>query len=117
MDFPIQSFALLFIFLSNMIFPLFSSSSSSSFSFQTKGASQVVDVENIKHIAEDSIMVGDAVEKITEEWNVQKQLFYEQTGLNRQLQGEYNQQKQLLLLQDGDDSYSEKLEQFLSETS
>ncbi|XP_015894176.1 uncharacterized protein LOC107428195 [Ziziphus jujuba] len=81
------------------------------------GASQVVDVENIKHIAEDSIMVGDAVEKITEEWNVQKQLFYEQTGLNRQLQGEYNQQKQLLLLQDGDDSYSEKLEQFLSETS
>lgn len=48
-------------------------------------ADEEVDVRNMKHIAEYDIMVGDRVERITEEWNAQKQLFYQQTGMTQQI--------------------------------
>lgn len=74
-----------------------------------------MDVQNIKHIAEDETKVGDEVERITEEWIVQKQLFYQQTGLKQQLPRDDGQQEQQLLLQD-DESFDKELEQMLSET-
>lgn len=40
-----------------------------------------MDVQNIKHISEDKELIGDVVEKIADEWQVQKQTFYKQTGL------------------------------------
>ncbi|KAF3449696.1 hypothetical protein FNV43_RR10427 [Rhamnella rubrinervis] len=75
-----------------------------------------VDVQDIKHIAEDDKMVGDAAERIIEEWNVQKQLFYQQTGLNQQLPAREEQQEQQLGLQDDDESFDKELEQLLSQT-
>ncbi|KAL0552733.1 hypothetical protein IC582_011858 [Cucumis melo] len=48
-------------------------------------ASKIVDVQDIKHIAEDEKLIGDTVEKIAEDWNVQRGVFYEQTGLDQQL--------------------------------
>ncbi|XP_077217278.1 small nuclear RNA activating complex (SNAPc), subunit SNAP43 protein isoform X2 [Tasmannia lanceolata] len=42
----------------------------------------LVGMEDIKHIAENKKLLGDAVEKIAEEWNVQKEVFYEQTGVH-----------------------------------
>lgn len=41
-----------------------------------------VDVQNIQHISEDREIIGDEIERITENWNVQRQVFYQQTGLN-----------------------------------
>ncbi|KAK2411707.1 Small nuclear RNA activating complex (SNAPc), subunit SNAP43 protein [Trifolium repens] len=46
-----------------------------------KEASSILDVQNIKHISEDKELIGDVVEKIADEWQVQKQTFYKQTGL------------------------------------
>jgi len=46
-------------------------------------ASKAVDVQNIQHISDDREFIGDEVERITENWNVQRQVFYQQTGLNQ----------------------------------
>lgn len=46
-----------------------------------KEASQVIDVENIKHIAENKRLIGDLVEKTVTDWESQKESFYEQTGI------------------------------------
>ncbi|GMH18965.1 hypothetical protein Nepgr_020806 [Nepenthes gracilis] len=48
-----------------------------------KEASRVVDVENVKHIAENKTSVGDDVEVITQEWNNRKEMFYQQTGFGQ----------------------------------
>ncbi|KAB5551905.1 hypothetical protein DKX38_009216 [Salix brachista] len=45
-------------------------------------ASMAVDVQNIQHLSEDREIIGDEIERITENWNVQRQVFYQQTGLN-----------------------------------
>ncbi|KAJ7978968.1 Small nuclear RNA activating complex (SNAPc), subunit SNAP43 [Quillaja saponaria] len=74
-----------------------------------KEASNVVDIQNIKHLSEDKKLVGDLVEKISKDWNVQKDNFYQQTGFGQQqlLQQEqqqdvegYDQELEQLLLQD-----------------
>lgn len=44
-------------------------------------ASQVVDVKNIKHIAENKRLIGDIVEKTVTDWESQKESFYKQTGI------------------------------------
>ncbi|XP_073107900.1 uncharacterized protein [Elaeis guineensis] len=49
-----------------------------------KEASRVVEVDDIKHIAEHDKMVGDMVEEIVKEWDTQKEAFYKQTGINHQ---------------------------------
>ncbi|KAA8534955.1 hypothetical protein F0562_029958 [Nyssa sinensis] len=48
-----------------------------------KEASDVVDVQNIRHIAENERLIGDVVEKTAGDWNVQKELFYQQTGMRQ----------------------------------
>lgn len=66
-----------------------------------EGASQVIDVENIKHIAENKRLIGDTVEKTAADWKSQKELFYEQTGFGHlpvvvrphQEENEYAQQQ------------------------
>ena len=65
--------------------------------FLIKEASSILDVQNIKHIAEDKELIGDLVEKISDDWHVQKQTFYKQTGLGET--DEYEQELEQLLLQ------------------
>ncbi|CAL5360827.1 unnamed protein product [Camellia sinensis] len=48
-----------------------------------KEASELVDVQNIKHIAENKKLIGEMVEKTAQDWNTQKESFYQQTGLNQ----------------------------------
>ncbi|KAK4391608.1 hypothetical protein Sango_1938600 [Sesamum angolense] len=45
-----------------------------------KEGSQVIDVQNVKHITENKRLIGEMVEKTAADWNSQKELFYEQTG-------------------------------------
>ncbi|OIW19543.1 hypothetical protein TanjilG_06998 [Lupinus angustifolius] len=70
-----------------------------------KEASNIIDVENIKHITEDKEPIGEAVEKIAEEWVVQKQTFYNQTGLKED-DGYDRELEQLLLDNNQDDEES-----------
>lgn len=51
-----------------------------------KEASNSVSMEDIKHIAENSSLASDMVEKLVEEWNSQKESFYKQTGISNCLE-------------------------------
>jgi len=74
------------------------------FFFFLKEASSILDIQNIKHISEDKELIGDVVEKIADDWHVQKQTFYKQTGLGET--DEYEQElEQLLLQQYSDDDW------------
>jgi snRNA-activating protein complex subunit 1 len=53
------------------------------FLFFVTEVSKAVDVPNIQHISNDREFIGDEVEMITESWNVQRQVFYQQIGLNQ----------------------------------
>ncbi|XP_048431842.1 uncharacterized protein LOC103966278 [Pyrus x bretschneideri] len=69
-------------------------------------ASKVVDVGDIKHIAEGKELVGDVAEKMVGQWDSQREVFYRQTGAN---------QRQLQLMSDDDnDDFDKELEQLLS---
>lgn len=69
-------------------------------------ASKVVDVGDIKHIAEGKELVGDVAEKMVGQWDSQREVFYQQTGVNQQ---------QLQLMSDNDnDDFDKELEQLLS---
>ncbi|KAF9679759.1 hypothetical protein SADUNF_Sadunf06G0048100 [Salix dunnii] len=57
-------------------------------------ASMAVDVQNIQHISEDREFIGGEIERITENWNVQRQVFYQQTGLNERYAEKDEQQHQ-----------------------
>lgn len=57
-------------------------------------ANKAVDVKNIQHISDDREFIGDEVERITENWNVQRQVFYQQTGLNQRHAQKDEQQHQ-----------------------
>ncbi|XP_062177343.1 uncharacterized protein LOC133882236 [Alnus glutinosa] len=59
-------------------------------------ASKGVDVIDIKHILEDKKLIGDEMEKIIDDWNVQRDIFNQQRGFSQQPPEE---QQQLLLLQ------------------
>ncbi|GAV57934.1 SNAPc_SNAP43 domain-containing protein, partial [Cephalotus follicularis] len=78
-------------------------------------ASELVDVQNIKHISNDSDSIGDVVDKIDENWNVQKQVFYEQTGLNQRPVLENQQQQQDEDEEQDDEEYNNELERLLSQ--
>lgn len=43
-----------------------------------------MEIEDIKHIAENNKMVGDMVQEIVKEWDAQKEGFYKQTGISHQ---------------------------------
>lgn len=62
-----------------------------------------MEVEDIKHIAEEKKLVGDAVENVVEEWNAQKEAFYKQTGIGRG--------KEIVAF----DNFGDELEHMLSE--
>lgn len=74
-------------------------------------ASMVVDVQNIKHISEDKKLIGDVVNKTAENWNAQKEVFYQKTGLNQRPAEEHRQDNE----DDGDD-FDLELEHLLSQT-
>ncbi|KAF0930750.1 hypothetical protein E2562_034939 [Oryza meyeriana var. granulata] len=46
-------------------------------------ASQIVDVEDARHIVENDKLLGDRVEEIVKEWDSQKEMFYEKTRVRR----------------------------------
>ncbi|GAB2289184.1 hypothetical protein Dimus_023488 [Dionaea muscipula] len=46
-----------------------------------KEAGNVLDMGNVKHIAENRTSVGENIETIAEKWDHQKQMFYKETGL------------------------------------
>ncbi|XP_041010421.1 uncharacterized protein LOC121254437 [Juglans microcarpa x Juglans regia] len=82
-------------------------------------ASKVADVQDIKHIAEDKNLIGDTMEKITDDWIVHKDIFYRQT---RSSQHPPEEPQQLLLLEQregqlqGDEDFDQELERLLSES-
>ncbi|KAK4731709.1 hypothetical protein R3W88_024697 [Solanum pinnatisectum] len=49
-----------------------------------KEASDIVDVERIKNIAENQTLIGDVVGKTADDWKAQKELFYQKTGILHQ---------------------------------
>ncbi|KAG5632557.1 hypothetical protein H5410_004274 [Solanum commersonii] len=49
-----------------------------------KEASDIVDVDSIKHIAENQTLIGDVVGKTADDWKAQKELFYQKTGILHQ---------------------------------
>jgi len=77
-----------------------------------------VDVQDIKHISEDKKLIGDEMQKIVDDWNVQRDIFNQQRGLSQQPPEE---QQQLLLLQQeeqqqdqDDEDFDQQLERLLS---
>lgn len=66
-------------------------------------ASQIVDVQNINHITEDRLTVGDEVQKINEEWGNQKEMFLQLTrtdqhpAVTHTKQRERSQERSMLL--------------------
>ena len=60
----------------------------------------MVDVQNIKHISENKESLSEIVEKIDENWNNQREVFYQRTGLNQQTAEE--EQPRLLQLQENE---------------
>ncbi|PIA36594.1 hypothetical protein AQUCO_03300057v1 [Aquilegia coerulea] len=46
-------------------------------------AGKTVDIQNIKHIAENKMPFEDEIEKVVEDWNTQKEVFHQQTGFNQ----------------------------------
>ncbi|KAK1293609.1 hypothetical protein QJS10_CPB17g02576 [Acorus calamus] len=44
-------------------------------------AGELIDIQDIKHIAENEKLIGDKVEKIVDDWNAQKETFYKETGV------------------------------------
>ncbi|KAJ4831054.1 hypothetical protein Tsubulata_001791 [Turnera subulata] len=79
-------------------------------------AGEVVDIQNIKHISDDGELIGDVVEKINENWNTEREMYYLQTGLKQHPAPDelhpYQQQCQQLESQDVDniDDFSRQLE-------
>lgn len=79
----------------------------------------MADVQDIKHMAEDKNLIGDAIEQIANDWIVQREIFYRQT---RSSQHPPEEPQQLLLLQQreeeqlqGDEDFDQELERLLSE--
>ncbi|GLT26237.1 hypothetical protein SLA2020_013190 [Shorea laevis] len=54
-------------------------------------ASEVVDVQNIQHISDSKESLGDMIQNVVENWNVQKEAFCEQTGLNQLNDDEFDE--------------------------
>ncbi|KAK3038054.1 hypothetical protein RJ639_032033 [Escallonia herrerae] len=89
-----------------------------------KEAGDAVNVQNIKHIAEDKSLIGDVVEKTSEDWNAQKEMFYQQTGFRQRPAQEPQQQEKNGTLeqlkgnetseeQEDDDDFGKELEEAL----
>lgn len=80
----------------------------------------MVDIEDIQHISDDKVLFGDVVKNIKGNWNVQREVFYQQTGLNQHPAQEQEQQHQGYEeknedVNDNDDNFSRELEMQLYE--
>ncbi|XP_073151080.1 uncharacterized protein [Henckelia pumila] len=74
-----------------------------------KEASQVLNVEDIKHIAENKRPIGDVVENTVVDWNIQKEMYYEQTGINLAAAEPPNQgNNEVYVLQSSDDNMKQR---------
>lgn len=76
-------------------------------------ASQMVDVQNIKHISENKECLGEIVENINENWNNQRELFYQRTGLNQQLAVQEQSRQLQLQENEQDNSAADEIFQLL----
>nr|GLL16827.1 uncharacterized protein LOC109184283 [Ipomoea trifida] len=87
-------------------------------------SSNIVDIETIKHIAENKRLIGETIEQKVADWNAQKDSFYQQTGCGRQLAIESLQQEEPMqvdgnleeageLQEDNNDDFSKELEDVL----
>ncbi|KAF8389132.1 hypothetical protein HHK36_025818 [Tetracentron sinense] len=80
-----------------------------------KEAGDLVDVQNIKHITENKKVIGDVVEKIAEDWNIQKEVFNQQTGFypcpNEEQEEQVNEEQEQEEVNGG---FDKELEQLLS---
>ncbi|KAF5802472.1 putative small nuclear RNA activating complex (SNAPc), subunit SNAP43 [Helianthus annuus] len=86
-------------------------------------AGKVIDTQDVNHIAKDNTLIGDVVGKTTEDWNLQKEMFYQKTGLNQfQLLENQNSEPQnsagenLDATEENDDDFWDELEQQLEES-
>lgn len=87
-----------------------------------KEAASVIDTQDIKHIAENQILIGDVVGKTTKDWNAQKETFYQKTGLNQRPsenssfeQQNNNGKLEAIEFNEEDDAYAEKDDNFCDE--
>ncbi|CAO2841191.1 unnamed protein product [Amaranthus hypochondriacus] len=64
-------------------------------SLAIREASQVVDVGNIEHIADERPTVGDEVQKITEEWGNQKAIFSQLTGTDQHVVASHAERREI----------------------
>ncbi|CAA0809909.1 Small nuclear RNA activating complex (SNAPc)-subunit SNAP43 protein [Striga hermonthica] len=90
-----------------------------------KEAGQVIDVENIKHIVENKKVIGEVVEKAATDWNSEKEMLYERTGLSVALSQDneeeeeneyerYNQNMQNSNKEEEADTFGKELEVLLT---
>lgn len=77
-----------------------------------KGAGEIVEIGDIKHIAEEKELMGERVEKLKEEWDSQKLSFYEKTKFD----GLDTTQKLLKDVEHDDDDGFGELDRLLSES-
>ncbi|WRX33830.1 snRNA-activating protein complex subunit 1 - like 1 [Theobroma cacao] len=76
-------------------------------------ASEVVDVQNIKHISENKESLSEIVEKIDENWNNQREVFYQRTRLNPQPAEEEQPQQLQLQENEQEDEVADEIFQLL----
>ncbi|ESQ45163.1 hypothetical protein EUTSA_v10010555mg [Eutrema salsugineum] len=77
-----------------------------------KGAGEIVEIDDIKHIAEEKELMGERVEKLKKEWDSQKNSFYEKTKVDSLA----TTQKLLKDVAHGEDDGFDELDRLLSES-
>ncbi|XP_010504085.1 PREDICTED: uncharacterized protein LOC104781182 [Camelina sativa] len=77
-----------------------------------KGAGEIVEIEDIKHISEEKELMGEKVERLKEEWDSQRVLLYEQTKLD----GLTRTQKLLKDVEHDEDDGFDELDHLLSQS-
>ncbi|XP_019085336.1 PREDICTED: uncharacterized protein LOC104711887 [Camelina sativa] len=77
-----------------------------------KGAGEIVEIEDIKHISEEKELMGEKVEILKEEWDAQRLSLYEQTKLD----GLTRTQKLLKDVEHDEDDGFEELNSLLSQS-
>ncbi|XP_047332259.1 uncharacterized protein LOC124935871 [Impatiens glandulifera] len=79
-------------------------------------ASKIVDVQDIKHIAKGDKLIGEVVRKCAEDWNTQKQLFYQRTGMDQKVSIEKSNEADEEHEEGNANNFTDELEQMLYNT-
>ncbi|EOA24538.1 hypothetical protein CARUB_v10017796mg [Capsella rubella] len=77
-----------------------------------KGAGEIVEIEDIKHISEEKELMGERVGRLTEEWDAERLSLYEQTNLDSLR----TTQKQLKDVEHDEDDGFDELDRLLSQS-